>query len=189
MDRKQIEKAVERHRLEESLRADFEVTVTMRVDRYLQVKPHEIVPNTYFAVPLAQCSELYRDGHYYGCIALAQAVAEALVRHIYQKKISRAAKSFEGRVEALSRKGYINQELNDNLLKIWEDRNDYHHLNPCVETDIARLEEIALEKVSLLVKVMSIVFAFSNVGGKLAPKYPEYWEMKGQLIPVFLNLE
>jgi len=82
MDREKVEKTIERHRLEESIRGEFEATVGMRVDRYLQVKPHGFVPNTHFSAPLAQCSLLYRDGHYYGCIALAQAVAESLIKYI-----------------------------------------------------------------------------------------------------------
>ncbi len=189
MDKEQIDKAIERRRVEESMRGEFEATVSVRVDRYLQVKPHGIVPYTYFASPLAQCSLLYRDGHFYGCIALAQAVAEALVKYICRKKRIRPGRSFEKNVDSLAAKAFISQDLKGILLKIWENRDDYHHLNLGIEADIAKLEQIALEKVSFLVGAISTVFDFTMIEGKLAPKYPEYWDTKGPLTQVFLNLE
>ena len=189
MDRKQIQKAIERRLLEDSVRGEFEATLVMRVERYLQVKPHGIVPNTHFSAPLAQCSFLYRDGHYYGCIALSQAVAEALVKYMCKKKSCKAANSFEKNLGILASRGFLKDDLKTILLQIWENRDDYHHLNPNVERDLSRLQEIALDKASLLVKVMADIFEYSIIDGRFKPKHPEYWEITGQKANVFLNFE
>ena len=71
--------------LEDDLRQEFEQTIKDRIRRYLSVKPHGIIPNAKFAVASSECSLLFRDGHFYGCIALSQAVAEALVKYICEK--------------------------------------------------------------------------------------------------------
>ena len=71
--------------LEDSLRQEFEQTIKSRIQRYLSVKPYGIIPNTKFAVASSECSLLFRDGHFYGCIALSQAVSEALVKYICEK--------------------------------------------------------------------------------------------------------
>lgn len=60
--------------LEDGLRQEFEQTITSRMRRYSTVKPHSIIPNAKFAVASSECSLLSRDGHFYGCIALSQAV-------------------------------------------------------------------------------------------------------------------
>ena len=68
-------------------------------------------------------------------------------------------------------------------------RNDYHHLNPNVETDRQTLEELAKEKARLLAEVESEIFEFRIINGKLQPKYPKYWNISGNQAQVFLRLE
>jgi hypothetical protein len=102
----------------ESIIQEFEQTLPERVERYLQVKPHMIIPNVLFAVPSSECSFLYRDGHFYACIALVQAVAEAVVKYICDVDFSRHGRVFEKNVEKLYERKFISDKLRESLLKI-----------------------------------------------------------------------
>ena len=42
-----IQNLIQKKQLEENLRSEFEATIKDRVGRYLEVKPHEIIPNTH----------------------------------------------------------------------------------------------------------------------------------------------
>lgn len=189
MDEKDIQKLIQQKQVEESIRQEFEGTLPERVTRYLQVKPHPITPNTHFAAVSAQCSLLFRDGHFYGCIALTQAVAEALVKFLCRKNSWKPAKEFEANIERLSVRNVISDELKESFLMIWENRDDYHHLNPSIETDRRKLEELAREKARLLAGIESEIFHFAVVNGELVPKHPKYWDISGKQANVFLRLE
>tara|TARA_B100000315_G_C14401590_1_gene506723 strand:+ start:364 stop:645 length:282 start_codon:yes stop_codon:yes gene_type:complete len=82
MDEKTIQELLQRRLTTDSMKQEFEHTLPERVERYLQIKPHGIIPNAPFAAPSSECSLLFRVGHFYACIALAQAVAEAIVRYM-----------------------------------------------------------------------------------------------------------
>jgi len=69
---------IQQNLMEDSIKQELEQTLSLRTHRYLKVKPHGIVPYTQFAPISAECVLLFRDGHYYGCITLAQSVAEAI---------------------------------------------------------------------------------------------------------------
>ncbi len=189
MDEERLPQVILRKEIEETLRAEFEYTLSERVSRYLDVKPHEISPNQHFASVSEECAKLYRDGHFYGCIALTQAVAEAIVRFLCDRNGRRSAKRFEENVKRLSVRNVVVSELVESLLKIWEDRDDYHHLNPSIETDRRKLAALANEKARLLVKVEREVFHFEVKEGKLIPRYPKYWDINGDQAQVFLRLE
>jgi hypothetical protein len=182
-----VHELIRRRQVEDSMKQEFEQTLSDRVTRYLQVKPHEIVPYTHFSVASAECSLLFRDGHFYGCIALTQAVAEALVRFLCQSNSWKPDNDFERNVNNLHGRNFISDKLKESLLKIWERRNDYHHLNPNVKTDHQALEELAREKAGLLAEIESEVFHFTVTNGKIIPKYPKYWKASGN--QVFLRLE
>ena len=188
MDEKTIDEIFRKKRVEESIRQDFEHTLSDRVDRYLEVKPHGIVPDTHFSAVSAECSFLFRDGHFYGCIALTQAVAEALVRFMCKTNFGRQGKVFEKNVEKLSNRGFISNKVKEHLLEIWARRDDYHHLKPSVATDRQTLEELAREKTRLLVEVEGEVFRYTVVDGKINPENPKYWDIKGNQAQVFLRL-
>lgn len=184
--KKAIRAAIRRRMLEESLEQEFEQALPARIARYLQVKPHEVIPCHHFSPPSAECSLLFRDGHFYGCIALVQAVTEALVRFLCQANSWRPGKTFEKNVEKLATRKFINSKLKKALLRIWEERDTYHHLTGEVERRRQKLEKLAREKVLLLGKVEREVFSYDVVDGKIKPKHPKYWPRKGQ---VFLRLE
>lgn len=189
MDENTIHELIQKKQVEESIRQEFEGTLVDRVDRYMQVKPHEIVPYTHFSTISAECSFLFRDGHYYGCIALTQAVAEALVRFLCKKNSFRPAKIIENNIEKLSVRNFISDEVKDSLLTIWQERDDYHHLNPSIESDRQTLEELAKEKTRLLIEVEKEVFRFTFVDGKINPENPQYWAISSNKEQVFLRLE
>ncbi len=189
MQKKSIDELMQRRQVQDSIRQEFEGTLQDRVTRYLQVKPHEIVPNTHFAAVSAECSLLFRDGHYYGCISLSQSVAEALVRFLCQKNSWRPANGFEQNVRKLHTRNVISKELQENLLQIWGMRDDYHHLNPTIEADRLRLEELAKEKIGFLVRVEREVFAYTVQDGSWVPKNPQYFDVEDNTAHVFLRFD
>ena len=187
MDQEKRSRLIEEKLTEESIRQEFGATVPDRVHRYLAVKPHEISPNQHFAAVSDECARLYRDGHFYGCIALTQAVAEAISRFLCQRNGWKPAKQYEENVGKLRTRGFISVSAANALLKMWEDRDDYHHLNPSVETDRAKLGCLAKEKALRLAEVEREVFHFEIKDGKLVPKNPKYWDMVGDKAEVFLS--
>ncbi len=189
MDKETMHELIQQKWVEDSIRQEFEGTLPHRVARYLQVKPHPIIPYEHFSAASTECSLLFRDGHFYGCISLTQSVAEALVRFLCQRNSCRPAKEFKKNVNKLSVRNFISDELKESFLKIWEKRDDYHHLNPNVKADRQALEELAREKARLLTEVESEVFRFTVTDGKLIPKYPKYWDISGNQAQVFLRLE
>lgn len=175
---------------EDGIKQEFEQTLPSRVQRYLKVKPHGIVPYTEFAPASAECTLLFRDGHFYGCIALSQAVTEAIARFLCQKNGWRPENTFEKNVTKLHTRRFISKEMKNKFLRIWEKRDDYHHLNPDIETDREKLEEFAYQEVLLLKEIESEIFKFSVVDGKLVPENKKYWVLQQNgTIPVFLKLE
>jgi len=187
MDEKAIHELIERKRVEDSIKQECEQTASDRAARYLQVKPHGIVPDTPFAAASAECSLLFRDGHFYACIALTQAVAEALVRFLCETNFRKHDNVFEKNVEKLSVRNFISDKLKESFLEIWKMRDDYHHLNSNVKADHQALEELARKKACLLVEVESEVFHFTVVDGKIVPEQPKYWKTSGN--QVFLRLD
>ena len=118
MDEETKRKLFQRAQTADSIKQEFEQTLSERVERYLQVKPHDIIPNAPFAAPSAQCSFLYRDGHFYACIALVQAVAEAIIRHVCDIDFGKHDRVFEKNLEKLHTRKFIDNKLQKTLLKI-----------------------------------------------------------------------
>lgn len=48
-------------------------------------------------------------------------------------------------------------------------------MNPNINTDQKALEELAMEKIRLLGGVVSEVFSYTVVNGKIIPEQPKYW--------------
>ena len=186
MDKKNMHELIQQKQVEGSIKQEFEQTLSDRAARYLQVKPHGIIPYTHFSAASAECSLLFRDGYFYGCIALTQAVTEALARFLCQRNSWKPANEFEENVKKLSARKVISGKLKKSLLTIWEKRDDYHHLNPNIEGDRQALEELARERVRLLTEVESEVFRFTVADDKIIPEHPKYWKGSGN--QVFLRL-
>ena len=180
-------------RRQQELREDFESTLDQRVARSLQVQRHPMIANTHFASASSECMQLFRDGRFYGCIALAQAVAEALARFLCQRKRWRPAKNYEQNIRRLFEREFISDGLRQWFDQIWERRDDYHHLNPGVMTDREELEKLALEKVNLLNEIEKEIFAFRIAkDGSAILEHPEYWDWDASgdgFIDVYLRFE
>jgi hypothetical protein len=183
-----IQEVMQRAMTVDGIKQEFEQTLSSRVERYLKVKPHGIVPFTEFAPVSAECALLFRDGHFYGAIALSQAVAEAVAKFLCQKNGWKPKKSFEENVAKLETRHFISNNMREKFLSLWE-TDDYHHLNPTIETDRQKLEVLAYEKVSLLKEIESEVFRFTIVDGNLVPENEKYWSVQPNgTVPVFLRL-
>lgn len=190
MDEAKKQELLQRAIITDSMKQEFEQTLSERVERYLQAKPHGIIPNAPFAAPSSECSLLFRDGHFYACIALVQAVAEAIVRYMCDIDFKGHNKVFEKNVEELHRRKFIGGELKEWLLGVWERRDDYHHLNSSLRSDRQTLENLAREKTCMLVAIESRIFEFTVANdGRIIPSYPQYWKMNGNKVEVFLRLQ
>ena len=49
--------------LKRRMRAAFEQTIEIRVERYLEVAHQGVIPNHHFAEASSECINLYRDGY------------------------------------------------------------------------------------------------------------------------------
>ena len=186
-NKQDVEEIFHRKYLEEQLRAEFESSLEMRIQRTLETKPQWIRPVTHFAPVLHEVIDLYRNGYFYGCISLAQAVVEALARFICKKDNGKHAKDFSINV---SRMKDLSRDIKEDFRRIWgkdNERNDFHHLNITVERDRKKLELIAKEKVALLIKIEKEIFACEIREGKIVSwKYPKYWNLMGNKALVHL---
>ena len=88
-------KLVDKAQTEDTLKQEFALTLDQRAKRYLELRPHGIIPNSHFAAVSAECHSLYRDGHFYGTISLAQSVTEALIKFLCEKNGWKPNKDFE----------------------------------------------------------------------------------------------
>ena len=154
----------ERKRIEESIKNEVLRTLSERADRFLQVRGTILVPDGPFAAPSAECVWQFRDGHYFGCIALTQAVLESVIRHIWQIKLKKKPNqegSFDKNLEALHKKKFISDEWKAKLDQTWAERHSFHHLRPTVESDQQKLEETARNTLKLLNDLEREFFGFT----------------------------
>ena len=86
---------------EESFRAEFEQGLDARVRRYLEIPQQAVMPNFEFSRVLGECILLYRDGYFFGCICLAQAIAEALVKSLCSTWGATPSSCFERNIRTL----------------------------------------------------------------------------------------
>lgn len=166
-----------------------EADVDEKVERYSAVEPHGIIPSRHFAPASSECSLLFRDGHYYGCISLVQGVAEALVRFMCEKRLGNAHGDFARNVRNLEEQGHLTADDSSALMEIWEQRNTYHHINADIETGRLELEQLARRKTQLLIKVEKSLFAHGVNAGHIVPKNPDLWDLQDGRAEVFLRLD
>ena len=190
MDSRDIQKSIQKKRLEEDFRSEFESTIRARVERYLAVKPHEIIADTYFSRVSTEISALFRDGQFYGCIALSQAVGEALVRYMCERNSFRPEKVYEKNLEKLSNRRFVNATLKDQFVELWSGRDDYHHLKSNIEQDRQKLEELAETKAKLLMEIEKEIFGYTPGEQGVILKHPQYWNLdEGNQVQAFIRFE
>lgn len=185
-----LDPLAERRRIEDSIKNEVLRTLSDRADRFLQVRGTVLVPDGPFAAPSVECAEQFRDGHYFGCIALTQAVLEAVIRHVWQVKLKKKPNqegSFEKNLEALHKKKFISDEWKVKLDQMWADRHSFHHLRPSVESDQQKLEETARNTLKLLNDLEQEFFGFTLREGMVVPDHPEYWSIKEGESLVFMR--
>ncbi len=143
----------ERDRVAQAIQDDVARTALERADRFLQAKALFVVPDGPFAAPLAECAELFRDGHYHGCIALTQAVIEAIVRHVWQAKLPKRKKQpdkLEDHLAALHKASFMSADCKSKLDAMWSARHAYTGLDLAVPADRQALYDTALTNLRLL---------------------------------------
>lgn len=178
---KKPSQADERRRVEDAIKNEVLKTLSERADRFLQVQGAVLVPDRPFAAPSMECAELFRDGHYFGCIALTQALLEAVIRHVWQIKLKKKPHqdgSFEKNLEALHKKKFISDEWKTTLDRMWSERHSFHHLRPSVKSDQKQLEETARNTLKLLNDLEQEFFGFTVQEGGAVPDHPEFWSVK-----------
>jgi hypothetical protein len=177
----------------DQIREEDQVKFEQRIARVLRVRIHRIIPHVWFAVASTECRDLFRDGHFYGCICLSQSVAEGLGKFILEVRHS-AAKNPKGKrlIKLLKnlKSGTYNGKpmslLSDECLEAFiciegGDRNDFHHLNKNVITDLEELGKRAEACVMALYRIESDLFGFEvNASGILTPYRREYWPDAGK---------
>jgi len=191
MDREEISKVIRLQQLADRLRQDFIGKLDERILRYQELDFIKVTPNAHFASVSAECILLYRDGHFLACIALCQAVAEAIARLMCERSTFGASisKDYEKNVENLEKRK-IQPNCSELFKEIWEDRNNYHHLNPEIPTERSKLQDIAKSKIITLHKIESKVFDFTwTKDGAISPRHPRYWDFKDGFLNVFLRFE
>jgi hypothetical protein len=185
------------------IQKDDENNFEPRVERAQRTRLHRIIPHLWFDSASTECRDMFRDGHFYGCICLSQSVAEGLAKFVlevhhfrvgkHKRPIELCKKPATGRqlinwLKSL-RIGLYNGQpmsvLSDKCLKAFEcieggDRDDFHHLNNSIITDFGELEKRAEECVAALYDIESELFGFELTAGGLTPYQREYWPDPGK---------
>lgn len=174
----------------EELRRMDDARLAGRTERAVRTRVHGVIPNHFFSAASSECRDVFIDGYYYGCISLAQAVAEGLARFLGDFHQVGAKKDPPQQVRRLRAKGAITQAGLDAFLRIWgNDRNTFHHINPDIATDRIELARRAEECVTSLLEIESEVFSFDIADGKIVPTKPAYWPKSDpNHLEVFLRL-
>ncbi len=139
--------------MEESIKREVLQTLPDRASRFVQVRKPSYVPEGPFAAPSVECAELFRNGHYFGCIALTQLVLGALIQHVWQREFKKKPNeegSFCKNVEALHKKKLISDDWKTQLDQLPADRQSFHQLHPSVKSEQQKLEDTARNTLRLL---------------------------------------
>jgi hypothetical protein len=110
------------------------------------------------------------------------------VRHICLANQCRPTKDFAKNVATLKRRNFIDDGVAVDLQRLWERRNEYHHLNSTIATDRSTLEALALTRIQALAAAEKYVFAWAPGEGAIKLLRPQYWPAEGDgRVSVFLR--
>lgn len=173
------------------MRARFEAGLPQRIRRASSVQLQQCIPAHWFAAAASECAEMYIAGFFYGAISVAQAYVEALSKYLAEHHRIPIRKDPCDRYRRLREKGIISENSLVAALAIFDDRNDFHHLNKEVEQEFQKLEARAGHCINLLHTLESEIFAYSFTDkepGKVLLNKPEYWPSEGpELVRVHLR--
>lgn len=151
-----------------------------------------IIAYQYFSYVSSECQLLFNDGHYYGCIALCQSLAEAYARFMCEKWITNSSsKNFKSNIQKIRREG-IQPDVSHLLKDMYgeqQQRNDFHHLNDTVPMEYEELRSIATDKINLLNNIESQIFECENTKEGLKVKYPKYWDFTDRPYNAFIRIQ
>lgn len=131
-----------------------------------------------FAAPAAECARLLKADQHYGCVALALAVTEEIVLHVWRVKVRKRKNyqaDFETALKALHTNGIISEERRSEIDRMWADRHTFSRLRPSVDAERLRLEHDAAISLGLLKALEKQFFGYSERGDVIVPEHPEYW--------------
>lgn len=172
----------------EQLRSDDASRFEVRFARLARTEVHWLIPSEWFAPASSECRDMFRDGHFYGCISVAQAVGETLATKFLMGH--HPAADSQGILEKLFGAGVITDACRLAFLRIrGDDRNDFHHLNKEVPTEAVKLEQRAEECVRDLFEIESEIFGYDiSLPGIVTPRRPKYWpKVGGNMMQVFMR--
>ncbi len=166
--------------------------LSARAERFLQIPRSHIIPMGPFAAPSAECMKLFRDGYFFGCITLAQAVTDAIIRHVDWIEFPNDDRTkFVGlpkRLQKLHKGNRIGDAVKLDVERIWFHRNHFHHLDPRTQLAETKLEEIAKETLAVLARIEADLFGFSvDPSGAISPHKPQYWNIQNGQILAFIR--
>ena len=169
----------------------FEADLDDRVERAKKVKLQYFIPGHWFAAAASECAGMYISKYYYGCISVSQAYVEALSKFLTEHHGLKVGKDVERRWDKLCKKKLISSDTRDAALAIFDDRNDYHHLNKNVESDYLELQKRAEDCINHLHTIESDVFEYrfsKEEPGRTVLSKPEYWPPSGpDLVNVYIR--
>ena len=164
------------------MRARFEASLPDRARRAAAVELQQFIPAHWFAAAASECAGMYIAGFFYGAISVAQAYVEALSKYLAEHHRVRIGKDTGERCRRLHEKGIISSNALHAALTIFDDRNDFHHLNKSVEQDFHKLATRAEHCINHIHTLESEVFAFSfsaDTPGSVVLEKPNYWPSEG----------
>lgn len=176
----EIDRDAERKQIEASIKEEVLSTLSERAERFIEARGRQIIPEAPFAAATAECVKQFRDGHFYGCIALTQGVIEAVIRHVWQTKLKKKSTqegNFEKNLESLNHKGVLSGGWKSRLDQMWKERHTYHHLRRSLEQDQRQLEETARSNLQLLRELEEEFYGYDIRDGFIVPRHPEYWDI------------
>jgi hypothetical protein len=175
----------------EEARRSFEAGLPGRLKRTQAVAGHKIIPHHHFSAASAECVECFEAGNFYATITLTQALVESISQFVTQRRKLRTGSDFAVRIKRLKDSGAISAECRDAFLRVWGLRNDFHHLNPTVPTQLDDLERKALANIQDFALVESELFAFRLDQGTFTPEHPEYWDFdaRREWVSVYLKID
>ncbi len=179
------------HELEQQARMRFEAGLPGQIERGRLLEHHPIVPNHHFAAASAECIGCFISGSFYATISLSQALAESISTFVALRHGESRVNDFQVRINRLKKTKLVTAEAAKAFDLVWEGRNDFHHLNPQVQTDLQQLERKALENVQNLALIERELFGFQIDAGQLIPMRPKLWDVGSGVgtISVFLRLD
>lgn len=180
-----------RDRLRRNLRSRFEQSLEERLDRHLEVQPHGITPLHHFSYASRECIASYRDGHFFSSVSLSHSLVDGITRFACTRNGLKAKKDIDERIRRLLEGHLITTESGEAMQRVWNSkRNDFHHMNPSVPTDLEVLRHMAKANLADLVVIEGNVFAFTLDQSRIVPTHRQYWDVQADgSVPVYLRFD